>query len=134
MQISQTDYEILEACCRQLQNFLPSGFTNQHHQMQETCNNCFGLKKKKITRPLVNSNVCCCHFLAFMLIYFCLMKGCVRFFQPEAILVSFLHHMVLICKIFISNNYSRVLEIHLHKIHIIFRNLHSFLGINDKKI
>ena len=64
-------------------------FVKLHHKMQETCKNCFGLKI---------SSTSCCYILGLMLTCFCLTKGLVAFFQPETIVASFLHLMVLFSK------------------------------------
>ena len=41
----------------------------------------------------------CCYIVVFVLTYFHLMKDCVTFFQPETIVESFSHLMVLFCKV-----------------------------------
>ena len=62
--------------------------------MQETCNNCFGSKKRSTTLLQTKTgkhkcrNVGCCYILALVLTCFCLKKGHATFFRPETIVAS----------------------------------------------
>ena len=76
----------------------------QHHQMQETRNNCFEWRKLRTTlkRKQVNPS----ELLLYFGTGFRLTKGRVTFFfQPETIVESFLHLMMLFCKVIINHNH-----------------------------
>ena len=70
--------------------------------MQEIRNHCFSSKKCN-TIPHQTKIVCWCHFAFFVFIYFPLTKGRIRFFRPETMIESFLHLMMLLCKVFTSH-------------------------------
>ena len=66
-------------------------FVMEHHQIQETCNNCFGSKKYNTTlhkaktgkHDCRNIAATYCYISALVFTCFCLIKGHVTFFDPK---------------------------------------------------
>ena len=94
-------------------------FTNRHHKMQETCNNCFGSKICSTTLRQAKTgkhkwrNVITmyftlrmyCYISALMFNCFFLTKSRVTYFQPETTVASFLHFMVLLFKVLLNHTF-----------------------------
>ena len=71
--------------------------------------------KKLATIVSSRKNVHCCYISALVLTCFRLMKGRATFFQPETIVASFLHLMVLLFKVLLN---------HSSKCHFLVRHCH----------
>ena len=117
--------------------------------MQETLNNCFGLKKcsmtllqakigkhkcRNVTQTFFDLKLHCCYISALMLTCFLLTKGRTTYFWPETIVASFLHIMVLLFKVLFNHSWKRqfvVLRYHasLSKICFIYEANRSLLLI-----
>ena len=80
-------------------------FVKKQHKMQETRNNCFGSKKRSTYQR--TSNVRCCFISALVLTCFRLTKGRATSFQPETIVASFLHLMLLFYKVIFKHTSKR---------------------------
>ena len=78
--------------------------------MHETRNNCFGSKKRSTTLLQAKTgkhecwNVTAFRHSFFVLTWFRLKEGRDTFFQPETIVASFLHLMVLFFKVLLNNS------------------------------
>ena len=78
--------------------------------MQETRNNCFGLKKRGTTLIQAKTGKQECRNVTAIPVLTCfrLKKGRVPFFRPETIVASFLHLMVLFFKALLNHSCSYV--------------------------
>ena len=60
---------------------------------------------KYVAQPFVRRKVHCCYISALVLICFHQTKGCATYFQPETIVVNFLHLMVLLSKELLNHSH-----------------------------